>query len=165
MPFTPFHWGPALLLGLALFTVFDLPALLISSVIVDVEPFYALRFGRSLPLHGFFHSYMGASILGVLVAFVMYPLRGLSNMIMTRFGLSQESSFKKILFTSLFGVYSHVFLDSFLYSEMTPFYPLPANPFIHVVSIYVRYSFIYGFCGVTFLFSLPLYAYRILRKR
>jgi len=160
MPFTPFHWGPALLIGLFLFSVFDLPTLLVSSVILDVEPLYVLMFGAPLPLHGFFHSYLGASILGVLVAVVLYPLRGLSNRIMAAFRLPQKaSSLRKLLLTSLFGVYSHVFLDSFLYGEMMPFYPLEANLFFGVVSSPGTYEF----CRVSFLLGFVLYIFRVMR--
>jgi len=160
MPFTPFHWGPALLIGLLLFSVFDIPSLLIASVLPDVEPLYVLMFRPSLPLHGFFHSYLGASILGVLVTVTLYPLRGLSNRVMAAFGLPRKPpSFRKILLTSLFGVYSHVFLDSFLYGEMMPFYPLGANPFFGVVSS----PGTYGFCGVSFFLGLVLYIFRVMR--
>jgi hypothetical protein len=86
MPFTPFHFGPALLLGLALFTVFDLPTLLIASVIPDIEPFYVMYFNvYGYPLHGFFHSYLGASILAFLVTVIVYPLRGLFGKVMALF--------------------------------------------------------------------------------
>ena len=44
MPFTPFHLGPGLLLGLLLLSYVDLPTFLLASVIVDVEPFLALYF-------------------------------------------------------------------------------------------------------------------------
>lgn len=132
---------------------------MISSVIPDVEPLYVVTFRPSppLPLHGFFHSYLGASILGVLAAVVLYPLRGVSSRIMRAFGLPQKSSFKTILLTSLFGVYSHVFLDSFLYGEMKPFYPLGANPFFGLVS----QGAVYMFCGVSFLPGFILYIYRL----
>jgi len=158
MPFTPFHLGPALLFGLALFFVFDLPTLLIASVIPDVEPFYVMYFHVSgYPLHGFFHSYLGSSILAVLAVAIIYPLRGLLNKIMMAFRISQKSSFKKILFTSFVGTYSHVFLDSFLYSEMVPFYPLQGNPFINALSD----SVVYGLCGVTFILDIFLYLFKI----
>ncbi|MCP8321287.1 MAG: DUF4184 family protein, partial [archaeon] len=124
MPFTPFHWGPALLIGMLLFSIFDLPALFISSVIPDLEGLLILTFHLSLPLHGFFHTYLGASILGVVTAIIVYYLYRLLRKIMALFMLDQKSSFKRILYTSLFGVYSHIFLDSFLYGEMNPFYPL-----------------------------------------
>jgi len=161
VPFTPFHLGPALLFGLALSTVFDLSTLLIASVIPDVEPFCVLLFDLSGQLHGFFHSYLGSSILAVLVAVIVYPLRDLFNRIMVVFRISQKSSFKKILFTSFIGVYSHVFLDSFLYSEMNPFYPLQGNPFVSMTSLNVAYMAVYGFCGVSFIFGSILYLYKI----
>ena len=137
-----------------------MPSLLVSSVIPDVEPFYALTFQPSMPLHGFFHSYLGASILGVLVAVVLYPLRSVSNRMMAAFRLPQKpASFKKVLLTSLFGVYSHVFLDSFLYVEMSPFYPLEANPFFGVVSS----PGMYESCSVSFLLGFILYIFIVLR--
>jgi membrane-bound metal-dependent hydrolase YbcI (DUF457 family) len=162
VPFTPFHLGPALLFGLALSAAFDLPTLLVASVIPDAEPFYVMYFGVSgYPLHGFFHSYLGSSILAVLVAVVVYLLRNLLNRILVAFRISQKSSFKKILFTSFVGVYSHVFLDSFLYEEMMPFYPLQGNPLIDVLSAYGSYSVIYGFCSITGLLGALLYFFKI----
>ncbi|MGQ9623978.1 MAG: hypothetical protein ACUVT9_01250 [Candidatus Bathycorpusculaceae bacterium] len=101
MPFTPFHLGPALLLGLALFAVFDLPALLIASVIPDIEPFYVMYFNVSgYPLHGFFHSYLGASILTFLVTALVYPLSEFFGKVMAFFRIPQKTSLKKILVTS-----------------------------------------------------------------
>ena len=162
VPFTPFHLGPALLFGLALSVAFDLPTLLVASVIPDVEPFYVMYFHVSdYPLHGFFHSYIGSSILAVLVALVIYPLKNQLNKIMVNFRISQKSSFKKILFTSFVGVYFHVFLDSFLYEEMSPFYPLQGNPFINLLVAYGKYSVIYGFCSITALLGIILYFYKI----
>jgi len=162
VPFTPFHLGPALLFGLALSVAFDFPTLLLASVILDVEPFYVMYFHVSdYPLHGFFHSYIGSSIFAVLVALAVYPLRSVLNRIMAIFRISQKSSFKKILFTSFFGVYSHVFLDSFLYDEMRPFYPLQGNPFIDLLVAYGKYSVVYGFCSVTALLGIILYFSKI----
>ncbi|NOQ38614.1 hypothetical protein GQ472_07065, partial [archaeon] len=63
MPFTPFHLGPALFLGLVFFRYLNLPAFLIANVIVDVEPFVVLLFGLDYPLHGFFHSFLGGSLI------------------------------------------------------------------------------------------------------
>jgi membrane-bound metal-dependent hydrolase YbcI (DUF457 family) len=161
VPFTPFHLGPALLFGLVLSAAFDLPTLLIASVIPDLEPLYVVYFHVSgYPLHGFFHSYLGSSILAFSVILIVYPIRGLLGRIMAVFHISQKSSFKKILFASFFGVYFHVFLDSFLYEEMMPFYPLQGNPFLNLLSAYSS-SVIYGFCILTGLLGIVLYFYRI----
>ncbi|MGC9345423.1 MAG: hypothetical protein ACP5ER_01340 [Candidatus Bathyarchaeales archaeon] len=101
--------------------------------------------------------------MAVLVAFIVYPFRNLLNKIIMVFRISQKSSFKKILFTSFTGVYSHVFLDSFLYEEMHPFYPLQGNPFFGITSVYVASMAVYGFCGISFIFSIILYLYKIRR--
>ena len=161
MPFTPFHLGSALLFGLVFSSAFDLPMLLVASVVLDVEPFCILLFNLPRSLHGFFHSYVGSSILAVLVAVVVYSLRNILTKIMLKFKISQKSSFQKILFTSLIGAYSHVFLDSLLYREMNPLYPLQGNPFVGVASAHVAYTVIYGFCGLSFILSIILYLYKI----
>lgn len=158
MPFTPFHWGPALLIGLLVFPLLDMPVLFISSVILDVEPLYFMT-QPSGYLHGFFHSYLGSSILGILAAVVAFALRGSTSRIMKTFRLQQKSSFKKILFTSLFAVYFHVFLDSFLYRDIKPFYPLEINPLYNVISS----GAIYQLCSVSFLFVFALYGYRMFK--
>jgi len=154
--------GPALFFGLLLSAAFDLPTLLVASVIPDLEPFCVMYFYVSgYSLHGFFHSYLGSSILVLLVVLIVYPLRGLLSRIMFAFRIQQKSSFKKILFTSFVGVYFHMFLDSFLYPEMMPFYPLQGNPFIDTLSAYGSYSVIYGFCSLTALLGIVLYFYKI----
>jgi membrane-bound metal-dependent hydrolase YbcI (DUF457 family) len=165
-PFTPFHLGPALLFGLALSAIFDLSTLLVASVIPDFEPFCVMYFhAYGYPLHGFFHSYLGASILAVLVSIILYPLRGVLNKVLTVFGIPQKSSFRKITFTSFVGVYLHVLLDSFLYVEMNPFYPLVGNPFINLLFPYDSYRIIYGFCSLTAVLGIALYLYKTVKIR
>ena len=162
MPFTLFHLGPALLLGLALSFAFDLPTLMIASIILDAEPLYVLSFRvTEYPLHGFFHSYLGSSVIAVPVALAVYSLRGALDRIMGALRISQRSSFRKTLFTSFVGVYFHVFLDSFLYREMMPFYPLRANPFVNILSAYDSYRVVCGFCSIAAVLGVALYVYRI----
>ena len=153
MPFTPFHLGPSSWIGLILFKIFDFPTLLIASVVVDIEPFCAFFFNLSYPLHGFFHSFLGGSILAVLTAIILYLLKEKIKKVMAIFKLAQDSSFKKILWTSFFGVYSHVLLDSFLYTEIKPFYPLESNPFLGTFSS----QQIYLFCSLSFLVGILFY--------
>jgi len=156
MPFTPFHLGPSSWIGLVLFKVFDFSALLISSVIVDVEPFCVLFFNIDYPIHGFFHSFLGGSILAVLTAIILYLLRNKIKKIMIVFKLAQDSSFKKILWTSFFGVYFHILLDSSIYRDVKPFYPLENNPFLGLFSSQQAYFF----CGLSFLIGILFYLIR-----
>lgn len=158
MPFTPFHWGPALLFGLLFFSFFDLFSLLISSVIVDIEPFYNLYTHRSgVRLHGFLHTYLGATLISVPLSLVLYLFRDYIGKLLEVFKLKQRSSFRKILFTNIFGTYFHIFLDSFLYTDIRPFFPLQANPLLYMVSSYA----VYMFCTVCFPLALIVYLYRI----
>lgn len=116
-------------------------------------------FQRAPYLHGFFHSYLGASIIGVLVALIVYALRSVLHEILVAFRLPQKSSFKKILLTSLFGVYFHIFLDSFLYTDIRPFYPLEIKPLYGAI----QSRTIYLFCVVSFLLGFLLYIYRVVK--
>jgi membrane-bound metal-dependent hydrolase YbcI (DUF457 family) len=109
------------------------------------------------PLHGFFHSFLGGSILAVLTAIILYLLRDKIKKIMIIFKLAQDSSFKKILWTSFFGVYFHLLLDSFLYKEMKPFYPFESNPFLGLFSPHQ----IYLFCSLSFLVGILFYLVRL----
>ena len=160
MPFTPFHLGPALLICLLLFPLLDVASFLVASVIVDIEPLYLMS-QPSLYLHGFFHSYLGASIFGILTALGMYSIRKIIQRILKSFLIQQKTSFQKILFTSLLGVYFHVFLDSFLYGDIRPLYPLEANPFLNAASS----SLVYAFCTASFLLGFAVYVYRVVKAR
>ncbi len=153
MPLTPFHLGPSSWIGLLLFKILDFATFMVSSVIVDIEPFCILLFNLGYPYHRFFHTFLGGSIAAVLTAIVLYLLRTQIKKIMAIFRLAQDSSFKKILWTSFAGVYFHIFLDSFINKDMKPFYPFETNPFLGVFSALQ----IYFFCGISFFVGLLLY--------
>ena len=161
MPFTPLHWGPVLLIGFLLFPRLDLAALVVSSVVIDVEPFAVLFFGLRYPLHGFLHTYLGATVVGVVVAAGLWFFRRRVAGVVSLFGITQESSLGRFLATSLFAVYTHVLLDSFLYSEMDPLYPLMGNPFVYVVAL----DIVYALCLVSFVPALALYGFRVYQQR
>ena len=76
MPFTPYHPGPGLFVGLLFLGFIDFPTFLVASVIVDVEPLLVLAFNLNYPLHGFFHSFLGGTLVAVPFALAMYNIRG-----------------------------------------------------------------------------------------
>lgn len=157
MPFTPFHLGPSSWIGLFLFKIFDFPTLLITSVIVDIEPFCVFVFNAPWPIHGFLHSFLGGSIVAILTAVILYILKSPIKKVMAVLKLAQESSFKKILWTSFFGVYFHLLLDAFLYRDMKPFYPFEGNPLLGLFSS----QQIYLFCSLSFLVGILFYLIRL----
>ena len=75
MPFTPYHLGPGLFVGLLFLSFIDFPTFLIASVIVDVEPFLVLTLNLNYPLHGFFHSFLGGTLVALPLALMMHQIR------------------------------------------------------------------------------------------
>jgi hypothetical protein len=84
MPFTPFHWGPAFLIGLYFFEFLDLPSLLVASVVHDVEGLYIVVFRPHVTHHGPIHTYIVASIMGIVVAVATHSLERLTGKAMER---------------------------------------------------------------------------------
>ena len=157
MPVTPFHLGPVLLLGILLFPALYLPGLLLGSVIPDVEAFLYVFHGIGSHSHGIMHTYLGGTMVGILLGLVLYSLRGPVNRIMSSVRMGQVSSRGNIIASSVFGVYTHVFLDSFMYMDIEPLFPLKANPFYGMLS----WGDIYIFCAITFILGFFAYMYKI----
>ena len=158
MPFTPYHFGPGLLLGVVLIPFLDFSTVMVACVILDIEPLAVILFHLPYAAHGFFHTYLGATIVACLLTTVIYPFRRYLNMLVSVFGLHQESSLRHIFPASIVGTYSHVFLDSLLYPEMNPFYPIIANPFVGVFQI----GFVYNACLVFGLLGFGVYVVHVL---
>ncbi len=160
MPFTPFHFGPALLIGMVLLSLVDISTLFIASVILDLEPLVVMLFNLPFPLHGILHTYLAAFIVAISLAIVLWPFRGVLNAIVSGFGVQQESTFRSLLLASLLGTFSHIFLDSFLYAEMNPFYPLLGNPYFNLIPSQV----IYNLCIFSGFLGLLVYVVYLLNK-
>ncbi|MCK4927047.1 MAG: metal-dependent hydrolase [Candidatus Aenigmarchaeota archaeon] len=161
MPFTPFHLGPALFLGLMFFRYLNFPAFLIANVIVDVEPFVVLIFGLDYPLHGFFHSFLGGSLIALVLYLVMVRMYPYVRSVMDIFYVGQEMSRKKIMLSCFSGVYLHIILDSFIYADIMPFFPFDANPFL---SLGIGSSLVYSFCVLGFVLGIVLFGVRVFKK-
>lgn len=128
MPFTPFHLGPGILIGILLQKHLDLPTLLVASVALDLEPLFVMITGAGCPLHGLFHTFLGGSIAAVAISIVMWRISGFTGNVAKAFGISQEPSFRAVAAASFLGVYLHILLDAPLYGDMEPFFPLDSNP-------------------------------------
>lgn len=151
VPFTLFHLGPSLALGLPLRRKLHLPTFLVASVAVDVEPFLVFLFGLDYPLHGYLHTFLLALPYGVMIGYIMFLferyLGDLWHAVLLEEGFSSKSPF---IVGGVFGTISHVLLDAPLYSDIRPFYPLGVNP-IYDPSVTEA---IYAFCAVSFLMGI-----------
>lgn len=148
-----------MLIGLLLFEFLDFPTFLIANVIVDLEPFLVILLGLDYPLHGFFHSFVGGTIVAVALAVVMFKSSNIIGKVMKFFRLDQKVTWKSIIAASLLGVYVHILLDTPLYPDIRPFYPLDLNPyFFSDMSIAIS---IYMFCIFSFLAGSIVYVVKL----
>jgi membrane-bound metal-dependent hydrolase YbcI (DUF457 family) len=169
MPFTPFHLGPALGLGLPLRKYLHVPTLLVANIIVDVEPFLVLSLGLNYPLHGYLHTFVVALILGLVLGYMMFLLERISRPFYRALLLESNSkqNLKSFIVAGVLGTLLHVLLDSPLYDDIRPFYPFLTNPLYRSASSLEVYSFCVwmGIFGVIFYtVLLVLLAYRRFRK-
>ncbi|MFH1751778.1 MAG: hypothetical protein ABH821_02470 [archaeon] len=132
MPFTLLHFGPLLLIGLIFFSVFNLSAVLLPNILIDLEPLtlYSVNyfFGTTFLEHNFFHSFLGATFIALITAFLVIKFFGFFNNLQGKFKLKQKQDNKLIVFSSFFGAFTHILFDSIQCNQMNTFLPLPGNP-------------------------------------
>jgi membrane-bound metal-dependent hydrolase YbcI (DUF457 family) len=153
MPFTPFHLGPGLLLGLLALRWLDLPTVLLASVLVDIRTslvFFGLLSG---PLHGPFHTFFGSAFLATVLIAAIVPVRSALDFVLEWLRLQQAPSTKRIIAGAFVGVWLHVILDAILYTDMSPLAPFPGNPLLGQISV----TAVYVGCLVAGGFGVVLY--------
>lgn len=161
MPFTPFHLGPASAFGLLLNRFLNLTTFIVASVIIDIEPLMVLFFNLNYPLHGFFHSFLGGSIVAVVMAFLITTFSNSIQQMTNFIKIKQNFSKKAIWLASFSGIYLHILFDAPLYTDIRPFYPLDINPFYGLVSA----SVIYSLCAILILAGVLIYAYMRIKNK
>lgn len=134
MPNTILHFGVNSDIGFAWRKYFDLPALVLINVFINFEAYVTIILRSSYPQHGYVHTYLIGTPVAVLAAVILYASRGGIGKLMKSLRLPYETSFSKILISCLVGAWLHIFMDSFIYADARPFFPLHANPFYGLVS-------------------------------
>ncbi|MEO9944743.1 metal-dependent hydrolase [Paraglaciecola sp.] len=142
MPFTPIHMGPGILIKSLLRGSFSLMVFGWTQIVMDIQPLIVLLSGEG-HLHGFSHTYIGATIIAILA--------GISGKYLSEFGLMvlRISKYEnpisiawRVVFLSAFiGSFSHVLLDSIMHLDVEPFYPFTLeNAFLGVISVPVLHK-------------------------
>src|SRR5436190_15049056 len=123
MPVTPFHFGPGGAVHVLVPKHISFLAFCVSNVLTDVEPLYFIL-SRQYPLHRFFHTYVGATVMGgltlllfVAAKWVARPLR-LPNVLKW-----QDLTLVPVAVGALIGTWSHVLLDSIMHPDVRAFAP------------------------------------------
>lgn len=136
MPFTPFHMGPGIAIKALLQGSFSLMVFGWSQIVMDIQPLVVLVTGEG-HLHGFSHTYVGATLLALFSAVTG---KYLSEVGLHVLGLNRTwqvtISWWVTVLSAFIGTYTHVFLDSIMHTDVQPFYPLSlSNQFHGLLSV------------------------------
>lgn len=158
MPFTPYHLGPALAIGLPLRKHLHTPTFIIANIIVDIEPFIIIIFNLKYPLHGYLHTIVGGIILGVIIGYIMKLIEKIFHPLWRKLLLTPKeyTSLRSYIIPGILGILLHISMDIPLYHEMKPFYPIIINPFYNpqlTKAIYELCIFM-GIVGLLYYFYL-----------
>lgn len=115
-----------------------------SQVAMDIEPLVRIFRGDAV-LHGFTHTYLGATVIGLICALtapsVCQPLLNQwrpepGSTLLNWLRGSRSISWPAAAISAFIGTYSHVFLDSIMHRDMRPFAPFSeGNALLHFVSL------------------------------
>jgi hypothetical protein len=139
MPLTPFHVGPGILFKSILWRYFSLFVFIWSQILIDSETALNILADHER-LHTFFHTFIGSLVIVGILAFITKPLFKVtmwfwSPSYFTK-NLVDQFPLSITIVSALIGVWSHVFLDSIMHQDITPFSPFSnANPFLGMVSL------------------------------
>ena len=136
MPFTPFHMGPGIVVKALLQSSFSLMVFGWAQIIMDIQPLVVLITGEG-HLHGFSHTYLGATLLAVFSAL---SGKHLSQIGLFVIGLNENwrviISWRVVFLSAFIGTYSHVVLDSIMHSDVQPFWPVTtSNSMLGIISV------------------------------
>ena len=152
MPFTPLHMGQGIFIKALLQGSFSLMVFGWAQIVMDLQPLYVmLNHNTKLELHGFSHTYLGATLLAIVSA-----LSGkyVSKLSLKCLKLPEKISWLCAVCSAFIGTYSHVLLDSIMHDDIQPFFPLLTNnPFIDLLTI----EQLHWFCLISGLIGGLLY--------
>ena len=121
MPFTPYHFGPGVLAKSLTPRRFSITAHVASQVAIDCETLYHIL-NHTKPDHRFFHTMVGASLVGMSVAVGL----AIFAPVVPRPGwrwLEEDLRWTPLWVGGLFGGISHAILDSMYHHDAMPFWP------------------------------------------
>ena len=152
MPFTPIHMGPGFAIKSILKKNFSLMVFGWSQIVIDIHPLIVILSDRGT-IHGFTHTYLGATLIAFFCALSGKYLGELGLKIMRKKEYLPINW--NVAFISAFiGTYIHVFLDSIMHYDVIPFNPFwKSNILFSIVSV----NMLYIFCLASGLIGIVIY--------
>ena len=153
MPVTPFHMGPGLAVKSVAGNHFSVLMFGVAQVAIDIEPGIGMLSGSST-LHGWTHTYLGATVIAAGVLLLARPLcvvilkwwnRELATQRVGWIASPEKIGWPAAAAGAFIGTYSHVALDSLMHLDIRPFAPFSDdNGLLGLVS----YSALHVGCAV-----------------
>ncbi len=147
--------GPGLLIKAVLQGSFSLMVFGWAQIVMDIQPLIALL-NRQEDIHGFTHTYIGATLLAVFSATTGKYLSEL-GLILLRISNAANPikiSWAVTITSAFIGTFSHVLLDSIMHHDIKPFYPLTDYNFmLHMI----EKGEVYKYCTYSGLVGAALY--------
>ena len=160
MPLTPFHLGPGLLIGEVFEKRINMISILLASILIDVRAIFCCFFiectGR---FHGPLHTIIGATVIALLIAIMVWSLKIQLKKFTDVFKIKNSYSSSSIILGSFIGTWLHIILDSFMHSDIIPFWPIKSNLLLGMISNGTNYLL----CTIALIIGLIVYFYRIRR--
>lgn len=126
--------GPGLVIKSCMQSAFSLTVFGWSQILIDIQPLVVLLTNKG-ELHGFSHTYIGATIIAIAAALTgkYFGETGLRIIKMQNYN---PITWRVALASAFIGTYSHVFIDSVMHSDIEPFAPFTTDSqFLGLVSI------------------------------
>ena len=157
--------GPGLLIKSVTRQYFSLMVFGFSQVVMDTEVLFHMA-RRDETVHGFNHTYLGATLVAVISVLIGRPF---CQFLLNRWIPPADSSFEKwirdpkniswvaAISGAFLGTYSHVFLDSIMHLDLHPLMPWSKdNTLLGLISVESLHVFciVSGFLGAIILLSL-----------
>jgi membrane-bound metal-dependent hydrolase YbcI (DUF457 family) len=120
---------------------------------IDIEPLLVIIFNLNYPLHGLAHSFLGATLIGLLWGFIVFRYRNVSAHFMEKIKFPYVTNLGKAILSGILGGWFHVLLDAPIYADIRPFYPVSRNPFYGLLDDPKMYLF----CAICFVPAFALY--------
>ena len=133
-----------------------------TQIVMDIQPLIVLLTGEG-HLHGFSHTFIGATLLAIVSAITGKYLSQIGLWILrTEMSIYNQIQWWVVFLSAFIGSFSHVLLDAIMHSDVQPFYPLIlSNPLLELISV----STIHKFCLYSGLLGAAIYYFLQWRYR
>ncbi len=145
--------GPGIFIKACLQGSFSLMVFGWAQILMDIQPLIVLITGKG-DLHGFSHTYIGASLIAIIVTLTGKYLSEFGLIVL---GITKKDNPIRIIWSvavlsAFIGTFSHVLIDSVMHGDIEPFYPLSIpNSLLGIITIdqlhkFCLYSGLIGAC-------------------